>query len=248
MTDGYCDFAAYYDALTANIDYGGIVSYYDGLIQQFGGKKGILLDLACGTGSTSVLFSDLGYDVIGVDGSEEMLSVAKTKPHENIEYLCQDMCELDMFGTIDVTVCLLDSINHLPDRKSVRKTFERVSLFSEKGGLFLFDINTVKKHREILANETYVYELDDIYCVWQNELEDDADDVKVNIYLDFFKEEKPDVYRRSCDSFTETAFPSDFIRSELEQAGFEVLGCFDYLGYDAGNENCEKVTFTARKK
>lgn len=248
---GYCDFASYYDILTGNVDYSAIVAYYDRLIKKFGGKKGILLDLACGTGSASVLLSESGYDVIGVDLSPEMLTIAKSKPHENIEYLCQDMCELDMFGTIDTTVCLLDGINHLDSRESVKRAFSRVSLFTEKDGLFLFDVNTVKKHTHILADNAFVYDMEKLYCVWQNELcEENEDDggVKVDIYLDFFEENEHGDYRRSCDYFSEIAYPLSDIRSMLEETGFEVLGCFDYLSDGEGDENCEKVTFAAKKK
>ena len=96
----YGCFADVYDTLTSNIDYKELAGYYDRIITSHGGKKGILLDLSCGTGSMSMQLSALGYDVIGVDLSTEMLSVAKEKPHKNIEYLCQDMCELDMYGTL----------------------------------------------------------------------------------------------------------------------------------------------------
>lgn len=146
----YGCFADVYDTLTSNIDYKELAGYYDRIITSHGGKRGILLDLACGTGSMSMQFSALGYDVIGVDLSTEMLSVAKEKPHKNIEYLCQDMCELDMYGTIDVTVCVLDSINHLDSKENILRCFSSVSLFCDPEGLFVFDINTVKSTERCL--------------------------------------------------------------------------------------------------
>ena len=134
----YGCFADVYDRLTSNINYEELALYYDRIISNHNGKKGILLDLACGTGSMSMQFSKLGYDVIGVDLSTEMLSIAKEKPHDNIEYLCQDMCELDMYGTVDVTGCVLDSINHLKAKKDVEKaisaTLETVKEEVAKGG------------------------------------------------------------------------------------------------------------------
>lgn len=157
MTD-YSRFAEYYDVLTKNICYKERAAYFNTLIERFGGKSGgILLDLACGTGSLSEEFTKLGYDVIGVDNSQEMLSVALEKKLDSdlpIQYLHQNMTKLDMFGTIDITICALDSLNHLPNLDAVKATAERVSLFTNPGGLFIFDVNTPYKHEKVLANNT----------------------------------------------------------------------------------------------
>lgn len=242
---GYTAFAEFYDSLTENIDYKEIAEYYHRLNEKFGGTKGILLDLACGTGSLSVIFSRMGYDVIGVDISEEMLSIAVSKEHEGIEYLCQSMTELDMFGTIDGTVCSLDSINHLDGIEDVRKTFEKVSLFSNKGALFMFDVNTLYKHKEILGDNTFVYDMDNVYCVWQNEY---AGEGRTDIYLDFFAEDKDSgLYERYSDDFTETAYPADIIEKMLIEVGFEVCACYEYLTENKPTDESEKLTFVARK-
>lgn len=242
----YTAFAEFYDSLTENIDYGEIAGYYDRLNEKFVGTKGILLDLACGTGSLSVLFSRMGYDVIGVDISEEMLSVAVSKEHDGIEYLCQSMTELDMFGTIDGTVCSLDSINHLENIDEVRKTFEKVSLFSNKGALFMFDVNTLYKHEKILGDNTFVYDMEGVYCVWQNEY---AGEGRTEIYLDFFAEVKESgMYERYSDDFAETAYPRELIVDMLTDAGFEVCACYEYLTEDEPTAESEKLTFVARKK
>lgn len=242
---GYAAFAEFYDSLTENIDYEGIAEYYNRLNEKFGGIKGILLDLACGTGSLSVLFSKMGYDVIGTDISQEMLSIAVSKEHDGIEYLCQSMTELDMFGTIDGTVCSLDSINHLDSIDDVRKTFEKVSLFSNKGALFMFDVNTIYKHENILADNTFVYDTDSVYCVWQNEY---AGEGRTDIYLDFFSEDKKSgLYERYSDDFSETAYPAEVLEKLLIEAGFEVCACYEYLTENKPTETSEKLTFVARK-
>ena len=142
---GYSVFARYYDELTANIDYKKRGEYFHEIIKKFKQtKENILLDLACGTGSISEVMAGLGYDVIGVDLSDEMLGMAIEKKFDsglNIQYLCQDMRKLDMYGTIDITICALDSINHLASLDDVRKVFENVAFFSEQEGLFIFDEN-----------------------------------------------------------------------------------------------------------
>lgn len=243
----YQHFAQFYDRLTANISYKKRAEYFDTLISRFGGKKGILLDLGCGTGSLSEEMAKLGYDVIGVDTSAEMLNIALDKKYESglpIQYLQQDMTKLDMFGTIDVTLCALDSLNHLSDFSAVEKTFARVSLFSEPDGLFIFDVNTPYKHRNILGDNTFVYDLDDIYCVWQNRLDEKQDKVFIN--LDFF-ERQGEVYSRWEESFCERAYSVEALDKALKNVGFEVLAHFDYDTLEESRDNSEKIVFAARK-
>lgn len=245
---GYGRFAWFYDRLTDNVEYDKIAAAVNGYVERFGGRKGILLDLACGTGSLCERFADMGYDVIGVDGSGEMLNAALDKKYESglsIQYLCQDMTELDMYGTVDVTVCTLDSINHLPDIESVRKTFERVSLFAYPDGMFIFDVNTVYKHREVLAGNAFVYDLDGLFCVWQNEYEPEDD--SVDIYLDFFEENGQGSYGRFQESFTERAYPCEVIECILAQTGFEILGEFDGYSDISPGEKTERIVYVTKK-
>ncbi len=245
---GYGCFAYYYDALTSNISYKDRAEYIDGLVKLHGGKKGILLDLACGTGSLSEEFSRIGYDVIGVDGSEEMLNEALDKKFDsglNIQYLCQDMTKLDMFGTIDVTVCALDSLNHLPDLDSIRKTVERVSLFCEPEGLFIFDVNMPYKHRNVLGNNTFVYDLDDVYCVWQNTYIEENN--RVEISLDLFEMQENGSYKRYEENFAEIAFDDAVIDKIIEESGMEIAAKYDYDTMNPVRQDSEKIVYVARK-
>jgi hypothetical protein len=189
----------------------------------------------------------LGYDVIGVDNSDEMLGMAIEKKFDsglNIQYLCQDMRKLDMFGTIDITICALDSINHLASLNDVRKVFENVAFFSELGGLFIFDVNTVYKHRKILADNTFTYETDDVYCVWENTLNRETDEVKMN--LEFFEREENGLWSRSSDSFSEKAYSENDIEELLSQCGFELLGKYGDDTFDSPAEDCQRIVYTAR--
>ncbi len=239
----YDAFARYYDELTANIDYPALARYYDSIIAACGGRRGILLDLACGTGSLSVPLAGLGYDVIGTDASPEMLDVAMSKPHEGIQYLCQDMTELDMFGTIDAAVCALDSLNHLGSEEELRDVFGRVALFMNSGGVFAFDVNTPYKHEHVLADSTFVYETEKVFCVWENEY---AGSGVTDIQLDFFERGDNDTYTRSSDDFSETAWERSVIERLLADAGFELCAVYDYPTLGAPKETSEKLTFAAR--
>lgn len=245
---GYSVFARYYDELTANIDYVRRGEYFHEIIKKFKAtKENILLDLACGTGSISEVMARLGYDVIGVDNSDEMLGMAIEKKFEsglNIQYLCQDMRKLDMFGTVDVIICALDSINHLANLNDVRKVFEGAAFFCEMNGLFIFDVNTLYKHRKILANNTFTYETDNVYCIWENTLNAKTDEVRMN--LEFFEREENGLYSRSSESFSEKAYSEEAIEKLLEESGFEVLAKYGDDTFDPPTETSQRIIYAAR--
>lgn len=248
---GYGDFAYYYDMLTENVDYKSRCEYICNLLAENGVGKGILLDLACGTGTMSMLLSDKGYDVIGADASEDMLSVAQEKKMESgkdIMFLCQRMEELDLFGTINAAVCTLDSINHITDEETVKKVFSKVSLFMEDKGLFIFDVNTPFKHREILGNNTFVYDMEDVYCVWQNST--DKNTLFTEVSLDIFEkdtEEEDDVYYRYSEEFSERGYELSEIREWLEEYKFEVLGIYEEMTNNEVKDDTQRAVFVARK-
>lgn len=245
---GYGNFAHYYDILTGNISYKDRADYFDMLIKKHGGKKDLLLDLACGTGSLSEEMCRLGYDVIAVDGSEEMLNEALDKKFDsglNIQYLCQDMTKLDMFGTIDVTICALDSLNHLPDLDAIKQTINRVSLFCEPGGLFIFDVNTPYKHKNVLGNNTFIYDMEDVYCVWQNTYTEE--DNRVEMWLDFFEKQENGSYERYDESFSEIAFDDAVIEKIVADSGMEIVGKYDYDTTEPTKADSEKIVYVAHK-
>lgn len=243
----YSFFARYYDALTMNVSYDTIAKRYDELVTRFGGRKDILLDLGCGTGSLCECMARLGYDCIGIDNSEDMLNEAFDKKYDsglNIQYLCQDMTALDMFGTIDVTVSSLDCLNHLDSLDDVRKTFERVSLFAYPDGLFIFDMNTPYKHKYVLGDNVFVYDTDDVYCVWQNSYS--IENNRVEITLDFF-ERDGDVYERQSEQFCELAYDDEVIKRLLSECGFELLAQYDDFSDNEVTEKTQRILYVAKK-
>jgi SAM-dependent methyltransferase len=242
----YSSFAAFYDKLQ-EADYEKIGGYFHSRLCANGAKSGILLDLACGTGTLSRHFAGLGYDVIGADISPEMLSEAAKKPCKNLQYLCQDMTGLDLFGTIDCCVCALDSLNHLPDKAAVKQAFSRVSLFMNKGGVFVFDMNTLYKHSEILSGNTFIYDLEDIYCVWQNSY---CENGKIDMMLDIFCRgdyQSPESWNRHIINLSETAYSLAEIEEMLTETGFGEIKICDWLTDEPVNSLSEKAVFTAVK-
>lgn len=246
---GYSFFSSVYDALTENVNYADRADYIADLLADNGIKGGILLDLACGTGTLSIEMANKGFEVIGVDSSADMLSVAMNNAYESdksILFLCQPMQQLDLYGTINAAICTLDSINHLTDPADVQATFDKVSLFTEPGGIFIFDVNTVYKHREILASNTFVYDMDDVYCVWQNSLDSETDTVQID--LDIFEEVDDGIYERMQESFCERAYSLSTIEEMLCKAGFETVAVYDELSREEPKENSERLFVIARKK
>ena len=139
----------------------------------------------------------------------------------------------------------MDSINHLTLEKDVQTAFDRVSLFMNPGGWFLFDVNTVYKHRHVLADNIFLYDTDEVYCIWQNHYEEKND--RVGIQLDFFGREG-NLYHRSGEHFYERAYPQEQLLHMLNQAGFDVVYRFADLSLEEPGEQEERVVFAARKK
>lgn len=240
-------FADFYDSLTDNVEYEKRADYIVNILEKnFNHDLGLTLDLACGTGTMTMLLKEKGIDVYGVDGSNDMLTVAQQKTMEkglNILYLCQRMESLDLYGTIDTCICTLDSLNHIVDEKVFTKAIERVSLFMNKGGYFLFDLNTFYKHRKVLANNSFVFETDEVFLAWQNTLQEN--DI-VDIDLDFFIKEE-DLYERYSESFSERAYSLEFVEKVLKKYNFVVDGVFGDLTTEPPKDNEERIIIIARK-
>lgn len=244
----YDIFFEFYDRLTDNVEYEKRADYFCRLLSLCGVKDGILLDLGCGTGSMSVKMAEKGFDVIGVDSSIGMLGVAQQKMYESGKQLLllnQPMQYIDLYGTVDCAICVLDGINHLNNSDEVKQTFKKVSLFMNKGGAFAFDVNTIYKHKNVLADNAFVYEFDDLFCAWQNNY--NSGDNSVDISLDFFEEEDG-IYYRSCENFSEQAYELSDISAWLEEAGFEIIGIYDDLTTDPVKPDSERAVFLAKKK
>lgn len=237
-------FADYYDELMQDVDYQGRAEYIDRLIKRYKPDANLMVDLACGTGSMTVKFAEMGYDVIGVDISEEMLSKARDKSDGSILYLCQSMQKLDMYGTIDAFVCTLDSLNHIEGREELCLALSRVALFLEPDGVFVFDMNTIYKHEHVLGNNTFVYETEGVYCVWQNEYENGG---KVNIALDFFEEQVNGSYERYCEDFSEVAYSYAEIEEILYSAGLKILAAYDDMTLNPPKEQSERIVLVTGK-
>ena len=248
-------FARHYDSLTTNVNYPARARYFDCIIKKASNGQGgnILLDLACGTGNLSWRFAAMGYQVIGVDASSDMLAAAAVKAGETALsegrspplFLCQSMQELDLYGSVDACVCALDSVNHLPDFSAVKAAFSRVSLFLAPGGVFVFDTNTRHKHKNILADNAFVYKSGKVVCLWQNAYHPQND--RVDISLDFFTPQEDGLYQRETQQFSERVYTHWQLRRALSNAGLNLLAVYEENTLRTPGKQAERVVYLARK-
>lgn len=249
MSNSYRKFAEYYDILTENVDYKSRMDEINSLFQKYSDNtdEKILLDIACGTGSMSEEAEKLGYDVIGVDCSEEMLFEAVNKKYEkalDIQYVKQDMRKLDLYGGVDITICILDSLNHLSGFEDVKKVFERVFMFTNEGGLFIFDMNTPYKHRNVLADNAFIFETEDVFVAWENEFSEK--DCKVDITLNFF-EKTHNNYKRYTENFSELAYEKEDIIKACEEVGFKLMESIPKYEQES-DEQPERIVYVLKKE
>ena len=244
----YEKFAQVYDLFMDNIDYEGWAEYVTDRLREYEITDGLVLELGCGTGTMTGLLAGKGYDMIGVDNSEEMLAEAMEKRVESgqdILYLLQDMQEFELYGTVRAVVSVCDSLNYITDRDELRHVFELVNNYLDPEGIFLFDMNTPYKHREVLGNQIYLYDTDDVYCVWENQYEEP--DNQVTIQLHFFARQEDDTYVRSEECMTERAYPPEQVTAALQQIGWEVLGCYHADTEEPLREDSQRMVFAVRK-
>lgn len=239
---GYCDFAEAYDALTFNVPYDDLCEYYSRIIKEMTSGTRVL-DIGCGTGNLTVRLAKAGFELVGMDASEDMLMYAAQKSSE-VMWICRSMDSREFGVQADAVISTLDSINHLPDRAAVERCFRGAAEALKSGGVFVFDVNTVCKHREVLGGNTFVYDVDGVYCVWSNEFSE-ADN-GVNIELDLFFEQPDGSYLRGGESFREIAFTEAELCGMLEAAGFEVANVWEYPTFNAPTEQSEKLLIVAR--
>lgn len=240
----YNYFALRYDELTENVDYKVRSDYISDFFNKLGlSENASLLDLACGTGTMSLLFKEKGYRVIGVDLSSEMLSIADNKAKGAIPFIRSEMQNFSLTEPVDACICCLDSINHLNSIKDVKKTFECIYNALNENGILIFDVNTVYKHRNILADNSFIFDEENYFLSWDNE---QIDDYSIKIMLDFFVYNGKN-YDRYSEEFIETAFEAEALSAALKPY-FEILGIYDDLSMDKPKTDSERLYFVCKRK
>ncbi len=240
----YNHFAEIYDDLTENVNYKVRSDYISDFFNKYSiPQNASVLDLACGTGSITAELLKKGYSPIGIDLSNEMLTVADSKLSGKIQLINADMRDFKLVNPVDAAVSLLDSINHLESEDDLNECFECVYNSLKNNGLFIFDVNTVYKHNYILGNNTFVFDEENYFLSWDNEL---LKNNKIRIMLDIFML-NGESYDRFSEEFIETAYETDTLKRLLTPY-FDVLGVYDELTLNNPESNSERLYFVCKRR
>ena len=293
--EAYSSFAEVYDLFQDNIPYEEWCEYLAGLLEEYGVRDGIVLDLGCGTGTVTELLAQRGYDLIGVDNAEEMLGIAMRKKaarivakedamadataeaeadcdrRDSILYLCQDMREFELYGTVAAAVSICDSMNYITDPEDLTQVFRLVNNYLDPNGVFIFDMNTSYKYEELLADNTFAEVRDESSFIWENYYDEEE---KINEYaLTLFIRETPEeaepddedfdeedtdrayswsgasdgVYHRYTETHYQRAYTLDEVRAAAEEAGLIWVAAYDAFTKEPVREDSERIYIVLRE-
>jgi len=230
-----------------DVDYSQWADYIEEIFKANNVKPVLVLDLGCGTGSFCTEMVKRGYDMIGVDLSLDMLSIASAKAQENgfnILYINQDMTEFELYGTVDAVVCLMDSINYITKKRDLRKLFKHVENYLNPGGLFIFDINSCYKIENVLADNVFYSVDDEITYIWENRY--DKQKKLCTFDLTFFVREG-DFYKRYDEIHYERAYSVNELKILIEDSNMEVISIYDGLSFLEPHKKSERIFFVCKK-
>lgn len=245
----YNNFAKVYDIFMENVPYDQWTEYILKIFEKHSLPKttGILCELGCGTGNMTTRLCNKGFDMIGIDISEDMLMEARNKSDSSILYLEQDMTEFELYGTVDGIVSFCDSINYITEEDELLQVFKLVNNYLDIKGLFVFDINTIYKFSSILSDNCYCQTTDNSAYTWENYYDEESN---INeFYTNFFiKEDNSDKYNRYEEYHYEKGYSIENIRELIEKAGMEFIACYEELTFNPPKADSERIFFVAREK
>lgn len=259
VMEAYSSFAQVYDLFMEDVPYEQWAQFIKALLDKNNICDGLVLDLACGTGKMTRKLRDMGYDMIGVDMSCQMLDVARCADNvvdfasskdeseaSQILYLCQDMREFELYGTVRAVVCSCDSLNYLTDEEDIVKVFRLVNNYLDSNGLFIFDINSPYKYKEILADNCIAEDRESAAFIWDNCFDDESG---INEYaLSLFIRQPDGRYDRSFELHYERCYELDEIKRLLNEAGLDFVAAYgDYEDREPVAED-ERIVIVAREK
>lgn len=248
----YSILAPFYDAINGNVDYSAWADFIENTVRrEYKAPPEIILDLGAGTGKMTLELARRGYEMIGVDYSPEMLDIARDSAEragvsDKILWLCQDMTDFELYGTVDVALCCLDGINHLTGRGDIDKCFSLVHNYLCPDGLFIFDVNGRYKFENIYADRSYAYEIDGDVCIWQNYY--NSKSRLCDFYITLFKENSDGCYSRTDEMQRERMYTLRSLKMSLRSAGFELIGTYSDFALTDATDGCERIYIVARCK
>jgi SAM-dependent methyltransferase len=246
--EAYTGFAEVYDTFMDNVPYAKWSAWIQTILRQHGIADGLVLDLGCGTGSMTELLAGAGYDMIGIDNSEEMLDLAMKKREQtgaDILYLLQDMREFELYGTVHAIVSACDSVNYILEEEELAEVFRLANNYLDPQGIFVFDFNTRYKYEQLLGDTTIAENREACSFIWDNYY--DPED-EINEYdLTLFVQEEEGLFRKFEETHFQRAYELDTIREILTEAGMVFECAYDAYTMDAPTETSERICVIARE-
>lgn len=247
--EAYTGFASVYDMFMDNIPYDDWTAYLISLLREYQISDGLVLDLGCGTGSVTERLAAGGYDMIGVDRSEEMLQLAQEKRIESgqdILYLLQDMREFELYGTVRAVVSICDSMNYILEKEDLQTVFRLVNNYLDPHGIFIFDLNTEYKYKTLLGDSVIAENREESAFIWENTYHPDE---RINEYdLTLFIQEEDDCYRRYQETHYQKAYRLSEITDAILASGMELLAVYDAFTREPAKEDSERIYVIAREQ
>ena len=245
--EAYTGFAEVYDLFMDNVPYEEWSKYLIGLLREFGAEQGIVLELGCGTGKMTRLLAQAGYDMIGIDNSQEMLQVARESTQDpNILYLLQDMREFELYGTVRAVVGICDSMNYLTQYEDLVQTLKLVNNYLDPKGVFIFDLNTLYKYKELIGDSTIAESREECCFIWENEFDEES---RINEYdLSLFVRKEGNLYQRFEETHYQRAYTIEEICRAVSEAGMELEAVYEAFTRDKPERDSERIYVVAREK
>ena len=245
--NAYEDFAQIYDKLMYDVDYSKWHEYITEVLNRYNVSPQKVLEMACGTGNFTKFLCEDGYEVTCFDASDDMLSIAfdKLTKYKNITILNQNMIDFELNQQFDLILSICDSINYITDYEDLIVVFENVYRHLKENGLFIFDVNSIYKLKEIIGNNTFVEDNKEVFYVWENEF--DANSSICEFYISFFVKDSTGLYRRFDEQHFERAYTSEQIVLALKTAGFSRIEEYEGFSFDKPKANSERLVFIIRK-
>lgn len=252
--DAYTGFAAVYDRFMDNVPYDEWAKQTVHILRDYGIRNGIMADLGCGTGNLTEKLSAAGFDMIGIDNSEDMLSLAMEKRAESgadILYLLQDMREFELYGTCRAIISRCDSLNYLENTEDLTQVFRLVNNYLDPKGIFLFDVNTLYKYEKVLGDNTFAESREECSFIWENSYDSETRTNEYDLTLfiresgeteedgDAEEDEEP-LFRRYMETHYQHAFTMEELETAAEAAGLVWLDCLDADTMEAPKKETER--------
>ena len=242
----YENFARVYDELMDNVPYEEWAQFILNLLQDRKITEGLVLELGCGTGKLMTLLGKAGFDMIGVDNSVEMLQIAREKTSQDFLYLLQDMQEFELYGTVRAVVSVCDSLNYITEREELLQVFRLVNNYLDPEGIFLFDMNTVHKYRDLMGDTTIAENREEGSFIWENYFDEES---AINEYdLTLYIREDGESYRRFEEVHYQRAYDLETIGRLLADAGMELTAAYDAFTKEPVRDDSERIYVVARPR